>query len=70
MAFLKNIFRCEAKSPLKNGDKIEITWLPYNNGYPNKNAYIGSKGVVENLDKDGSFDLKMETAILIVFWKV
>jgi hypothetical protein len=67
MSFLKNLFR--AKSPLKNGEKIKITWLPYNNGYPNKNVYIGSEGVVEDLHEDGSFCLRMETAILVVYGK-
>jgi hypothetical protein len=42
----------------QNGDKIVITWLPNNNGYPNPNAFIGSKGVVQDVDSDG-FVLRM-----------
>lgn len=48
------------------GDKIEITWLPYNNGFPNENCYIGSTGVVDHLYDNGGFVLKTGHSILCV----
>ena len=49
--------------PPDNGDFIEITWLPNNFGH--RNAYIGMRGIVHNVSKDG-FELKTETSWLIV----
>lgn len=51
----------------KEGAKIKITWLPYNNGYPQPNVYIGSEGIVEDLDMEtGSFVLNMGSSALII----
>lgn len=54
-------------SPQPNiGDSIEITWLPYNNGYPNKNCYIGTAGIVDYLYDNGGFCLNIENSILCI----
>ena len=64
--YMINLF----KKPLSNGDKIKITSLPYNNGFPNKNVYIGSEGIVEDLSEDKkSFALNMGGSTLIVTGK-
>ena len=47
------------------GSKIKITWLPYNNGWPEKNVYIGSEGIAKECSPEG-FTLDMEKANLIV----
>ena len=54
----------------KNGDKIKLTWLPNPINNPSvENCYIGSEGIVQDMDStpltDGSFVLKMETAFLV-----
>jgi hypothetical protein len=55
------------ESPLKNGDKIQITYLPscrnVTKGTPN--PYIGMSGTVENSDDKG-FALNTGSSILIV----
>ena len=53
---------------LKNGDKIQLTWLPpCRNGNGSPNPYIGSVGIVYDYDsKTGAFSLEMEKAWLIV----
>ena len=52
--------------PPKNGDKIKITWFPNpRNNRTEKNCYIGSEGVVTDMDKDG-FILDMGGALLLV----
>ncbi len=53
------------QTPPKNGDKIKLTWLPYNNAIPNKNCYIGSEGIVTDMS-DYGFTLDMGNGILIV----
>ena len=52
--------------PPKVGQKIQVTWLPYNNGYPNKNVYIGCKGIVTDVVREGGFCLDLGGAILAV----
>lgn len=48
------------------GRRIEITWLPKNNAYPEDNAYIGSAGVVSASFIDGSFDLKYDSGATLI----
>ena len=53
----------------KNGQRIRITYLPFNNGKPNKNIWIGTEGIVHDA-KEHSFSLKMESgAWLVVYMK-
>lgn len=48
------------------GESIEITWLPYNNAWPEKNCYIGSTGVVVESDSDGIMLILRSGATLII----
>ena len=56
------------------GQKIRLTWLPtplnldyrYHSIEDKKNCYIGSEGIVTDLDKNGSFVLDMNGAKLVV----
>jgi hypothetical protein len=48
----------------REGKRIKITWLPDNRLA--KNCYIGSEGVVEKINEDGSFHLNMGKSHLIV----
>lgn len=55
----------------KNGERIKLTWLPNPKNHPTvNNCYIGAEGIVQDMNEtpltDGSFTLKMDTAILIV----
>jgi hypothetical protein len=50
----------------RKGDKLRIVDLPYNNSYPNKNAYIGMEGTVTQVYWTGGFCLEGEHAILNV----
>lgn len=53
--------------PPPAGARIRLTWLPYNNAYPEPNCYIGSEGIVTQLDvNNGSFVLDMGGASLII----
>jgi len=65
---LGNIFKGKNNfSPQpKIGERIKITWLPFNNGYPNPNCYIGSVGIVDYLYDNGGFCLNMGGSILCV----
>jgi len=55
-------YNVKSDPPPLEGDRIRITWLPYNNAYPEPNCYIGSEGVVDWVDtEDGSFHLRMES---------
>lgn len=47
-SILNKIVSGKNKYPLC-GSKIKITWLPYNNAYPNKSCYIGEVGVVDEI---------------------
>lgn len=54
-----------------NGQFIRLTWLPEpKNGWPNqpreKNCYIGSEGIVEDMKEDGSFFLRMSSGATLV----
>jgi hypothetical protein len=54
---------------LQNGDKIIITWLPNPRNHPyTKNCYIGSEGIVEDLNKEG-FTLRMENGARLIVGK-
>lgn len=55
------------ESPLKNGDKILITWLPSCRNVPNgtPNPYIGMSGTVQDSDHEG-FILNTGSSLLIV----
>lgn len=61
---------CQGCTPLKEGDNIEMTWLPPPINHPRAiNAYIGMSGYVRDLSSDGSFLLQGKTASLIVSGK-
>lgn len=67
MLLLKRKF-CKGTKP-ENGKRIRITWLPSNNGHPNKNCHIGAEGIVESCDEDG-FVLRYDSgACLLVLHK-
>lgn len=57
-------FHCSRRPSV--GDKIHITWFPYNNGFPDKNIYIGSEGVVIEVYNNGGFTLDTRCYILVV----
>lgn len=50
----------------KEGERIKLLWLPspINCSLFTRNCYIGSEGVVTDMEKDGSFHLRMVTAWL------
>jgi len=50
----------------KIGDNLKITWLPYNNGFPEPNVWIGSSGIVDYIYPNGGFCLNMGGSILCV----
>ena len=50
----------------QEGKRIEITWLPFNNAYPEPNCYIGSKGIVEDVQEDGSFVLRFNSGSSLI----
>lgn len=58
----------QAENPYapKMGSQIEITWLPNKKNKDEANAYIGSRGTVEDLKDDGSFNLNMGGSVLVV----
>ena len=65
METLAEWFRPTLRRP-KNGDMIEITWLPSPVNAPFvRSAYIGMSGKVEDMSKDGSFSL-VGSGILLV----
>lgn len=63
--FKKQLVVSEKRPFPKNGERIEITWLPPNNVSPNPNCYVGAKGVVEDCDSDG-FVLRYDSGALLV----
>jgi len=59
--FLNKIFGGKNNYP-PIGTKIKITWLPYNNAYPNKNCYIGEIGICDEICADyGGFWIRLES---------
>jgi hypothetical protein len=57
------------KNPIKNGDKIQLTWLPNPRNNPNATScYIGYTGIVTDLSQD-NFSLKGDGSWLIVTGK-
>ena len=50
----------------KIGDRIKITYLPYNNAYPEPNCYIGTCGIVDYLYDNGGFCLNTGNSILCI----
>lgn len=60
-------YKTKSDPPPPAGARIRLTWLPYNNAYPEPNCYIGSEGIVTQLDtEDGSFVLEMESGAGLV----
>lgn len=49
----------------ESGSEIEIIWLP-DTMHGDTNAYIGSTGIVHEVQPDGSFNLKLGTGAWLI----
>ena len=63
---LKQIFN--KNTPTVLGRSVRVTYLPDHVGSPN--AYIGYKGIIDEIWDDGAFAIKSETSSLVIPSKI